>query len=147
MLVAPSGPAVRRIETLRAVSVDPAPSGGVLLDFGQNISGRLRIRVSGPAGHTVRLRHAEVLEDGDLSLRPLRLAAAQDEYTLRGSTSDAPEVWEPRFTIHGFRYARVENWPGGDEAVAAAAAAGDLEAVVIHSDMRRTGWFECSDPI
>jgi alpha-L-rhamnosidase len=145
VLVAPTGPAVRRIETLRPVSVTPAPSGGQLLDFGQNISGRLRIRVRGEAGRTIRLRHAEVLQDGELSLRPLRRAAALDEYTLRGQRpGGGPEVWEPRFTIHGFRYAHLENWP--DDGIAGLSA-GDVEAVVIHSDLERAGWFECSDPL
>ncbi|MGW4801486.1 family 78 glycoside hydrolase catalytic domain, partial [Nonomuraea sp. NPDC004297] len=63
VLVAPSGPPVRRTETLRPQKVLTGPSGETILDFGQNLAGRLRIRVQGPAGHTVTLRHAEVLED------------------------------------------------------------------------------------
>ncbi|MFN2166834.1 MAG: family 78 glycoside hydrolase catalytic domain, partial [Anaerolineae bacterium] len=51
-----------------------------------------------------------------------------------------PETWEPRFTFHGFRYAEVEGWPGE-------LTAGAIRAVVIHSDLERTGWFECSDPL
>jgi alpha-L-rhamnosidase len=137
-LVAPAGPPVRRVETLSPVRTLTGPAGETILDFGQNISGRLRIRVQGPAGHTVSLRHAEVLEDGALALRPLRDAAALDEYTLRGTGT--AEEWEPRFTIHGFRYAEVVNWPGE-------VAAGDVEAVVCHTDMRRTGRFTCSDPL
>ncbi|MEV1240278.1 glycoside hydrolase family 78 protein [Nonomuraea sp. NPDC049750] len=136
LLVAPTGPPVRRFETLRPVEVIEGPAGETILDFGQNISGRLRIRVQGPAGHTVTLLHAEVLENGALSRRPLRNAAAQDEYTLAGG---AEEEWEPRFTMHGFRYAEVIDWPGelGPDSV---------QAVVCHTDMRRTGWFTCSDP-
>lgn len=137
VLVAPTGPPVRRIETLRPVETLTGPAGETILDFGQNLSGRLRIRVQGPAGHTVRLRHAEVLEDGALSLRPLRSAAALDEYTLRG---DGVEEWEPRFTIHGFRYAEVIDWPGRLDTCG-------VEAVVCHTDMRRTGRFTCSDPL
>ncbi|WP_049575176.1 glycoside hydrolase family 78 protein [Nonomuraea sp. SBT364] len=136
LLTAPTGPPVRRTETLRPVETLTGPGGETILDFGQNVSGRLRIRVQGPAGHTVTLRHAEVLEDGALGLRPLREAAARDAYTLRGD--DAPEEWEPRFTIHGFRYAQVDGWPGQP-------APGDVEAVVCHTDLERTGWFECSD--
>ncbi|MEU4226792.1 glycoside hydrolase family 78 protein [Nonomuraea sp. NPDC026600] len=136
LLVAPTGPPVRRVETLRPVEVIQGPAGETILDFGQNISGRLRIRVQGPAGHTVTLRHAEVLEDGVLSRRPLRNAAAQDEYTLAGG---AEEEWEPRFTMHGFRYAELIDWPGE-------LRPGSVQAVVCHTDMRRTGWFTCSDP-
>ncbi len=65
--------------------------------------------MQGPAGQTITLRHAEVLEDGELCTRPLRHAAATDRYTLRG---EGVETWEPRFTFHGFRYAEVDGWPG-----------------------------------
>ncbi|AWS44114.1 alpha-L-rhamnosidase [Streptosporangium sp. 'caverna'] len=138
LLVAPTGPPVRRTETLSPVETLTGPAGETILDFGQNISGRLRIRVQGPAGHTVSLRHAEVLEDGALSLRPLRDAAALDTYTLRGD--DTAEEWEPRFTIHGFRYAQIIDWPGELEE-------SGVQAVVCHTDMRRTGHFSCSDPL
>ncbi|MBK3577882.1 glycoside hydrolase family 78 protein [Streptomyces sp. MBT65] len=134
-LVAPTGPPVRRTQTVSPVEVVTTPSGRTVLDFGQNLVGRLRIRVSGAAGHEVTLRHAEVLENGELSTRPLRFAAATDTYVLGG---DGLEVHEPRFTFHGFRYAEIGNWPGPLDPA-------DIEAVVLHTDMARTGWFECSD--
>ena len=132
-------PPVRRIEELAVAEVLTTPSGATVLDFGQNLVGRLRIRirVSGEAGHQITLRHAEVLENGELSLRPLRQAAATDRYVLSGT---GEETWEPRFTFHGFRYAQVDNWPGELDPAA-------ITAVVIHNDMRRTGWFNCSDPL
>ncbi|MEU6719090.1 glycoside hydrolase family 78 protein [Nonomuraea sp. NPDC046802] len=136
-LVAPTGPPVRRQESLSPSAVLKGPDGETILDFGQNLVGRLRIRVQGPAGHVVTLRHAEVLEDGALSVRPLRKAAAVDRYTLRGD--DRPEEWEPRFTTHGFRYAQVDGWPGDLDPY-------HVEAVVCHTDMERAGWFDCSDP-
>ena len=62
------------------------PTGRRVLDFGQNIAGRVRIEVTGAAGDVVTLRHAEVLDvDGELALRPLRLAKATDQYTLAGN--------------------------------------------------------------
>ncbi len=136
-LVAPSGPPVRRIELVAPVAITTAPSGRAIVDFGQNLVGRLRLSVQGQVGQTVTLRHAEVLENGELCTRPLRQAQATDRYTLRG---DGVETWEPRFTFHGFRYAEVEGWPGPLQA-------DDLRAVVCHSDLERTGWFECSDPL
>lgn len=131
-----SAPA-RRIETRGVESVSEAPAGGIILDFGQNLVGRLRIRVRGERGTILSIRHAEVLDDGDLALRPLRRAAAADEYVLSG---EGEEIWEPRFTFHGFRYARIEGWPGDFDPA-------DVEAVVLHTDMRRTGWFDSSDPL
>ena len=127
-------PAVRVTDELPVREVITSPGGRTILDFGQNVVGRLRITVSGDAGHTVTLRHAEVLEHGELGIRPLRRAKATDQYTLAG---DGQETWEPRFTFHGFRYAEVDNWPGDFDAA-------DVTAVVFHSDMVRTGWFDSS---
>ena len=67
----------------------------------------------------------------------MRTALATDRYTLQGGTE---EVWEPRFTYHGFRYAEIAGWPGE-------VRPSDIDAVVCHSDLERTGWFECSDPL
>jgi alpha-L-rhamnosidase len=136
-LIAPSGPPGRRIELVAPVAILTSPSGRTIVDFGQNLVGRLRLQVQGAAGQTITLHHAEVLEDGELCTRPLRFAQATDRCTLRG---DGIETWEPRFTFHGFRYAEVDGWPGELQADA-------IRAVVCHSDMKRTGWFECSDPL
>ncbi len=130
----PTALPVRQIETLRPVATERRPDGRIRLDFGQNISGVLRIRIRAAAGHTVRLHHAEVLEGDELGIRPLRAATSVDSYTAAGA---GDETYTPRFTIHGFRYAELENWPGE-------LADGDVEAVVIHTAMRRTAWFESS---
>lgn len=131
-----TSPAVRRIDELAVQEIITTPAGKTVLDFGQNVVGRLRIAVEGERGRTVTLRHAEVLEDGEISTRPLRLAAATDRYTLGGGR----ETWEPEFTFHGFRYVEIENWPGELDPA-------NVIAIVIHSDMERTGWFECSAPL
>lgn len=136
-LVAPDGPPVRHVETLGVQEVWTSPSGTTILDFGQNLVGRLRIRVAGEAGKTITLRHAEVLDHGELATEPLRGAKATDTYTLRGG---GVEEWAPRFTFHGFRYAEVTGWPGDLDPA-------DIVAEVLHSDLRRTGWFESSDPL
>ncbi|HEY7418427.1 MAG TPA: family 78 glycoside hydrolase catalytic domain [Ktedonobacteraceae bacterium] len=136
-LAAPSGPPVRRTEMLAPVAIFTSLTGHTIIDFGQNLVGRLRLTARGEAGHTITLRHAEVLENGDLGSRPLRTAKATDRYILRGTDE---ETWEPRFTFHGFRYVEVEGWPGKVNAA-------NLRAVVCHSDLERTGWFECSDPL
>lgn len=136
-LIASSVPPVRRTELLAPVAITTSPSGRTLVDFGQNLVGRLRLTVHGPARQTITLRHAEVLENDELGTRPLRTALATDRYTLRG---EGEETWEPRFTFHGFRYAEVEGWPGELRTE-------QIRAVVCHSDMERTGWFECSDPL
>ncbi|MFF0023988.1 family 78 glycoside hydrolase catalytic domain [Streptomyces sp. NPDC005496] len=136
-LVAPLGPPVRCTQELPPVSVTRTGDGRHLLDFGQNLVGRLRVTVDGPAGTTITLRHAEVLQDGELATRPLREAHATDTLVLAGQ---GPLTWEPRFTVHGFRHAEVTGWPGE-------LTADDVTARTYHTDMRRTGWFECSDPL
>lgn len=136
-LVARTGPPVRRTELLEPVEVTTSPSGRTLVDFGQNLVGRVRLTVTGKSGTTVTLRHAEVLMDGELCTEPLRMAEATDRYTLRGG---GVQTWEPRFTFHGFRYVEIDGWPGGT-----VPAPGEITAVVCHSDMERTGWFDCSD--
>ena len=140
-LVAPTAPPVRVTEDRVPLSVLTSPSGRRLLDFGQNLTGVVRLRSRGAAGHVVTLRTAEVLQDGELYRRPLRDAASTDRYTFAGR--DAAEEWEPRFTFHGFRYVEVEGWPGDLDADV---AAGALVARVIHTDMERTGWFTSSEP-
>ncbi|STX05704.1 alpha-L-rhamnosidase [Kocuria rosea] len=136
VLVAPTGPAVRCTGELTPVSVEDKGDGRWLLDFGQNHSGRLRLRADGPAGRAITLRHAEVVEDGELSLRPLRTASATDVLVLAGEAVQ----WEPRTTIHGYRYAEISGWPGTLEP-------GDVVSRVLHTDMERIGWFRCSEPL
>jgi alpha-L-rhamnosidase len=126
----------RRTAELPVVRLDDPAPGRILLDVGQNIAGRLRIRVNGPAGTRIRLRHAEVLDGGQLFTVSLRGAASVDEIVLDGGET----VWEPRFTFHGFRYAEIEGWPGPFRTE-------DVTAVVLHADMERIGWFECSSAL
>ncbi|KAH7327002.1 glycoside hydrolase family 78 protein [Rhexocercosporidium sp. MPI-PUGE-AT-0058] len=136
-LQAPEGPPVRKLETINPKSIFKSPSGKMVVDFGQNLVGWLRVNVSGPSGHTIFFTHTEVLEHGEIATRPLRDCKARDSLTLAGK----PITWEPKFTFHGFRYVQIDNWPTGDPTL------GDLEAIVIHTDMQRTGWFECSEPM
>jgi alpha-L-rhamnosidase len=140
-LVAPTGPPVRVTEEVQPISVLRTPSGTRVLDFGQNLVGVVRIRATAPAGTTVTLRTAEVLQDDELYTRPLRDALSTDVYTFAGRESG--EEWEPRFTYHGFRYVEVDGWPGDLDADA---ASGALIARVLHTDMERTGWFSSSNP-
>lgn len=128
---------IRAIEELAAQQVIITPAGRTVVDFGQNISGWVRLRVKGTAGTTITLRHSETLVHGEIDFETNRGAAATDTYVLAGDPDG--ETWEPRFTFHGFRYVDVEGWPGQ-------LYPRDLTAVVVHSDMRRTGWFETSHP-
>uniref|UniRef100_UPI00307BE8A6 alpha-L-rhamnosidase n=2 Tax=Arthrobacter sp. ERGS1:01 TaxID=1704044 RepID=UPI00307BE8A6 len=139
-LAEPVAPPVTRTEVLKAVKVFSSPAGKTLVDFGQNLVGWLRITVQGPAGTTITVRHAEVLEDGELGTRPLRTAEATDRFILSGGL----DVFEPTKTFHGFRYAEVDGWP---VELTAGLAAEALEAVVVHTQLERIGHFETSSEL
>lgn len=109
-LVAQMSEPLRVTQTLRPVSVKQIRPGVFIFDMGQNMVGWTRLTVRGPKGAQVRLRHAETLTpDGELYVDNLRSARATDFYTLKGG---AAEVWEPRFTYHGFRFVEVTGYPG-----------------------------------
>ena len=129
------GPPVVRQEELTPVAVWRSPAGRLLVDFGQNLVGWVRLQVRGNAGDEVVVRHAEVLEGEELGIRPLRSARATDRFILSGGDDE----FEPTFTFHGFRFAEVEGWPGTDAELRDA-----IRAVVVGSDIRRTGSFRSS---
>nr|WP_236632765.1 alpha-L-rhamnosidase [Bifidobacterium xylocopae] len=110
--------------------------GSYLLDFGQNRTQRMRLHMHGlRKGAQVSIRHAEVLEqDGTLATRTLRRGQEHDLYTSDGSDA----WWEPRFTMHAFRYASIEGWPGE-------LTTDDIDCRIYYSDMERTGWFSSSN--
>lgn len=128
---------VRRIETIKPVSSRAVAPGVHLLDLGQNMVGWVRLKVQAPAGQEITLRFTEMLEaDGSLHTRNLRSAEATARYVAKGQ---GVETWEPRFTYFGFRYVQVS----GLETLPEDAITG----VVVHTDLERTGHFECSDPL
>jgi len=136
VLVAPVAEAVRRTAEIRPIAILHTPSGQTAFDLGQNITGWVRLRVSGAAGTTIVLRHGEVLDkDGNVYFGNLRNAAQTDRYTLRGG---AEEIYEPHFTYHGFRYVTVEGLPTPPTLET-------VTGIVVHSDLPETGRFVTSD--
>ena len=134
-LVAPNAPPVRVTETVKPVQIITTPSHKKIADFGQNLVGRVRIpKLNVWRGDTVVLTHAEVLEDQELGTRPLRVAKCSDKIISAGEELD----WAPRFSFHGFRYVQVENWTPDME---------NIVVEVMHTDLTRTGWFNCSHPM
>ncbi|MCD6289033.1 MAG: glycoside hydrolase family 78 protein [Anaerolineae bacterium] len=136
-LIAQVGPPVRRIEEIKPVQVLHTPAGETVFDMGQNMVGWVRLKAQGPAGTTITLRHAEVLDQqGNLYTANLRSAKQTDTYILKG---EGEEVFEPHFTFHGFRYVAIGGYP-------VEPTLDTLTGIVIHSDIRLTGHFECSNP-
>lgn len=110
-LVAHYGEPLRVIAEIPAMGVMTTPDGGAVVDFGQNIAGHIRMRVSGPAGAEVVLEHSQTLDSaGNFFLNILgRNNENRDVYVLKG---DGREEFEPRLTYHGFRYVKVTGYPG-----------------------------------
>lgn len=142
-LISPDVPPVRVTETVRPKKIFKSKSGKTLIDFGQNLVGKIEIRqpLKFPEGQTVKLRHAEVLENGELGTRPLRSAGAQD--TIIFSKERTLKDWTPRFTFHGFRYIELEGWTLDD--TSNPPTEDNIIALVMHSDMNRTGHFASSN--
>lgn len=136
-LVAEPDHPIRVTRDLPAVAVHRRGPGRYIVDFGQNLVGRLQLTVRDAVrGQRIVVRHAEVLDDGELYRDNLRRARATDVY-ITGGTGE--EVFEPQFTFHGFRYAEIDHHLGD-------LAAADVTARVLHNDTPWTGTFECSDP-
>ncbi len=133
-LVAPDGPPIRVIEELQPVRIEDRGDGRWILDFGQNHSGRLRLRTNGDRGDIRTFRHAEILNNGEPVYEPLRDAHATDAFICNGEDG----YWSPRFTIHGYRFVEVQGWYGP-------MLPSDVVSQVMHSDMERRGWFSSSD--
>jgi len=132
-------PPIRVVETLVPLKLTSPHQGVYIYDLGQNVSGVMQMRVTGPRGTRMQLRHAELLyDDGTLNVENLEEAKATDVYVLRGDGSE--EVYQPRFTYHGFRYVELTGYPGTPKF-------DTLRAKVVHSDVKPAGGFTSSKQI
>ncbi len=148
ILAAQIAPPIRVTQSITPVKVTQPQPGVWVFDLGQNIAGVPQLRVSGPAGTKVVMQCAEKLHpDGTLDASNIdyfvhrRDPAEQfqtDTYILKGG--GAREVWQPRFTYHGFQYVQVTGFPGTP-------TPDSLRGQVVHSDFASAGTFECSNPL
>lgn len=137
-LQAHPGAPIRRMDQLPARKLtEPAP-GVYVFDLGQNMVGWVRLLAQGEPGQKIVVRHAEMLNpDGTIYTANLRAAKATDTYYLAGGEK---RCYEPSFTFHGFQYVEVTGLKYRPEL-------SDVTGIVVHSDLPRTGWFECSEPL
>jgi alpha-L-rhamnosidase len=138
MLASHLMPPIKVIEHLPALAVKHPKPGVQVFDFGQNFAGWARLSASGPRGTRVHLRYAEdVREDGSLDVTSNEKAEAADTYVMKGK---GVEVYEPRFTFHGFRYVELTGFPGEPELT-------NLLGCVVHTDCANTGSFVCGNDL
>lgn len=136
------GVPVRVTEEISAKTVTQREPGTHVFDLGQNFAGVIRLKVKGPAGQRIQIRYAEMLHpDGRMMTENLRKARATDFYTCSGDPDG--EVYQPRFTFHGFQFVEVSNFPvsSGEPTL------DTVTGLVLHSDTPMTSTFECSDPM
>ena len=137
-LVATENEPVKKHETFKAIKLFTTPAGDKVLDFGQNLVGWVVVNVSGNAGDKIVIKHAEVLDKaGNFYTENLRAAKATATYILKGG---APESFESHFTFYGFRYIKIENYPGEIKPE-------NFTAVALYSDMKPTGTFTSSNAL
>ncbi len=111
-------------------------NGKTIVDFGQNIAGYCRLKWKGERGKSITLRHGEWIDDdGSVYTRSLGYARATDRFILSGK----PDIFEPRFTYHGFQFVELDGLDGELKEE-------DIEALSISSDVAEAGKFECSNP-
>lgn len=137
-LIPQQGEEIREQERIAAARVFVTPKGETVIDFGQELTGYIESSVKAKAGEVIDLSFAEVMDkEGNFYRENYRLAKAQYHYICR----DGEQVYKPKLTFWGFRYIRINEFPGGIDQVTLDA----FTAIVIHSDMKRTGYLSCSN--
>ena len=137
-MVAQILPAVKVIKNMKPIKITEIEKGVYIYDFGQHFSGWTQLNVEGPEGTKVKMRYAGILyDDGRLDTRNQRVATQTDTYTLNGKGT---EVWEPRFTLHGFRYVEVTGFPGTPTLK-------NLEGRFVYNAVETSGSFESSNKL
>lgn len=137
---------VRAVQVLKATAVTQPRPGVFVYDMGQNMAGVPRIRLYGARGQKLTLRYGEMLYPqndpaglgGMLLTENLRVACCTDQYICKGDS--VGEVFQPRFTFHGYRYVELSG-------CTAAPKAEEVEGVVLSSMTEQTGCFSCSEPL
>ena len=135
MLIPQEGEKIVEQERMPALQIIKTPAGETVIDFGQNMTGYVEFRIKGTPGVQATISHGETLDrDGNFYNANYRSARAQIKFTCDGEE----HTYKSALTFFGFRYIRLENWP--DEVKKE-----NFTAIVVHSYIRRTGYFECSD--
>lgn len=139
-LILQQGEEVYEQERLAVKKVFVTPNGETVLDFGQNMTGYVELFVNANVGDCVDLSFAEVMDkDGNFYTENYRGAKAQYHYIC----SDGVQTWHPSLTFYGFRYIRINDFPGGIDCVKPE----NFTAITVHSNMKRTGFLSSSNTL
>ncbi|MBO5796735.1 MAG: family 78 glycoside hydrolase catalytic domain, partial [Clostridia bacterium] len=135
-LIPQEGEIVVENESIAPCRLIVTPKGERVLDFGQNLTGYVQFTAEAAAGDRVTISHAEILDkDGNFYTGNYRNAKA----LLRYICTDGRQTYKPTHTFYGFRYIRLDEWPGEIRLE-------DFRAIVVHSRMKRTGFLKSGIP-
>lgn len=138
ILVPDQGEAIKEIDRIHPSQILVTPKGEYVIDFGQEITGYVELTLSAASGDLVELSHGEVFDkEGNFYNDNYRDAKAKLTYTC----SDGVQVYKPHHTFYGFRYVRIDAFPGGPQS----AGLENFKGIVVHSDMERTGHLSSSN--
>lgn len=134
-LIPDIGEAICEQEVFQAVLLT-TPKGEKVLDFGQNMTGYVALTIQGEKGSKVKLSFGEVLDkNGNFYNENYRTSRNEITYILSGEE----DYFKPRFSFQGFRYVRVDEYPSEE------IYADGFRAIVVHSDLKRIGNFQCGN--
>ncbi len=137
-LIPQQGEEILEQERVHGASLFRTPKGEVVIDFGQEVTGYVEIEVDAKNGEEVQLSHAEVLDkEGNFYTENYRSAKAKYRYICK----DGKQTYKPKLTFYGFRYIRIDQFPGGVDV----ADLKNFTAIVVYSNIRRTGYLNCSN--
>lgn len=136
LLVPQEGEPIVEHESYPVREIIHTPAGETVLDFGYNLVGYVEITLeNAKAGDEISYTHAEILDKhGNFYTENLRSAQQRITYIAR----DGRQTYKPHFTFMGGRYVRLDKYPYEVKPE-------NFRFIVIHSDIKRTGYFECSD--
>lgn len=138
VLVSQLMPPIKVIEHIKPVSVKNPKPGAYVFDLGQNFAGWVRLTTAGARGRRITLRYAEdLLPDGNIDVKSNERALATDVYVMKGN---GREIYEPRFTFHGFRYVEVTGFPGTPKI-------DNVLGCVVHTACESAGEFTCDNEL
>ncbi len=131
-------PPIKLRNILKPKEITSPKNGVYVVDFGQNFSGWIKINLKCKRGEKIFIKYAELLDkDGMLNVRNLLSAKATDVYICKGGNT---EIYEPRFTYHGFRYIQIEG-------LLDSPSLDDIEGLFINSSVKQIGSFACSNSL
>lgn len=131
-------PPIRIVHTIKPKSINRLKNGNLIVDFGENISGVIKLKVNEKSGQRITVTYGEVYRNGVLDLASTGIeATGVPQMDILIANGNRNYTWIPNYTYHGFRYSEISGLSSYN--------ADDISAVVLHNDFSSRRDFRCSD--